>query len=70
MASPSSRPPLSNMQMELLKLYSAGVPDEYLTEIKEMIALFLLSKAREAAGKSWQENSYSDKTAEKWIKGE
>ncbi|MBC7775891.1 MAG: hypothetical protein H7246_10695 [Phycisphaerae bacterium] len=70
MASPSTRPPLSNMQMELLKLYSAGVPDEYLTEIKEMIARFLLSKAREAAGKSWQEKGYSDKTAEKWIKGE
>jgi hypothetical protein len=66
----STRPPLSNMQMELLKLYSAGVPDEYLAEIKEMIARFLLSKAREAAGKSWQEKDYSDKTVEKWIKGE
>jgi len=69
-SSPSTRPPLSNMQMELLKLYSAGVPDEYLTEIKEMIARFLLSKAREVAGKSWQEKDYSDKTAEEWIKGE
>lgn len=69
-ASPSTRPPLSNMQMELLKLYSAGVPDEYLTEIKEMIARFLLAKAREAAGESWQAKNYSDKTAEQWVKGE
>lgn len=41
------RPPLSNLQMELLKLYAAGVPDAYLEEIKEMIARYLLVKARE-----------------------
>ncbi len=57
------RPPFSNMQMELLKLYAAGVPDEYLDEIKEMIAQFLLKKAREEAGKIWEEKGYTDDTA-------
>ncbi|MCC7356879.1 MAG: hypothetical protein IT410_04710 [Candidatus Doudnabacteria bacterium] len=70
MSSPNVRPPLSNMQMELLKLYSAGVPDEYLVEIKEMIARFLLAKARDEAGKVWQEKNYSDETVGKWLKGE
>ncbi len=43
--------PLSNMQLELLKLYAAGVPDAYLPEIKNHIARFLLEKARaEAVG--------------------
>ena len=70
MAAPDVRPPLSNMQLELLKLYAAGVPEEYLAEIKEMIARFLLAKAREAAGKTWQEKNYSDETADKWLKGE
>lgn len=70
MSLPDARPPLSNMQLELLKLYSAGVPEEYLVEIKEMIARFLLSKAREEAGKSWQEKNYSDENVNKWIKGE
>ena len=69
MATPSTRPPLSNMQMELRKLYSAGVPEEDLTEIKEMISRFRMSKAREAAGKSWQEQNYSDKTLEQWSTG-
>lgn len=70
MSSLNVHPPLSNMQMELLKLYSAGVPDEYLAEIKEMIARFLLAKARDEAGKVWQEKNYSDETADKWLKGE
>ena len=69
MSSLNVSPPLSNMQMELLKLYSAGVPDEYLPEIKEMIARFLLTKARDEAGKVWQEKNYSDETADKWLKG-
>ncbi len=64
------RPPLSNMQMELLKLYAAGVPDAYLEEIKEMIARYLLSKAREEAGKIWLEKGYNTETSAGWVKGE
>lgn len=70
MSSRNVQPPLSNLQLELLKLYAAGVPDEYLAEIKEMIARFLLAKATQEAGKVWQEKNYSDATAEKWVKGD
>jgi hypothetical protein len=70
MLSHNINPPLSNMQMELLKLYAAGVPEPYLAEIKEMIARFLLAKAREEAGKSWKEKKYSDETVDQWVKGE
>lgn len=70
MSSLNVQPPLSNMQLELLKLYSAGVPEEYLVEIKELIARYLLSKAREEAGKAWQEKNYTDETMDKWLKGE
>jgi hypothetical protein len=64
------RAPFSNMQMELLKLYAAGVPDEYLAEIREIIARFLLEKARAEAGKVWDEKGYTEETARQWIKGE
>lgn len=70
MSSLNVHPPLSNLQLELLKLYAAGVPDEYLVEIKEMIARFLLAKARDEAGKVWQDKNYSDETTDKWLKGE
>ncbi len=62
--------PLSNMQLELLKLYAAGVPDAYLGEIKEIIARYLLAKAREEAGKVWQEKGYTQETAQQWVSGQ
>jgi hypothetical protein len=40
------QPPLSNVQMELLKLYAQGISDEHLSELKVVIATFLLQKAR------------------------
>lgn len=63
-------PPLSNLQVELLQLYANGVPDEYLAEIKEMIARFLLAKAREEAGKVWEGKGYNAETAENLVKGD
>ncbi|MCY7351004.1 MAG: hypothetical protein LH606_10085 [Cytophagaceae bacterium] len=47
--------PLSNVQLELLKLYGAGVKDEYLAELKDMMAHFLFEKSREQADAVWDE---------------
>ncbi|MBK9013360.1 MAG: hypothetical protein IPM82_04385 [Saprospiraceae bacterium] len=33
--------PLSNLQLELLKIYSAGVPDKYLDDLRILIARYL-----------------------------
>jgi hypothetical protein len=62
--------PLSNLQMELIKLYAAGVPDQYLADIKELIARYLLAKAKEEAGIVWLEKGYSSETIQQWLKGE
>ena len=62
--------PLSNVQLELLKVYASGVPDEWLVDIKEMIARYMLAKARDEADKVWIKKGYSDKTTEKWLKNE
>lgn len=69
MSNLSIKQPFSNVQMELLKLYAAGVQDQYLGEIKEMIARYLLAKAREEAGMIWQEKGYSAETVKEWLKG-
>jgi hypothetical protein len=53
-------PPLSNVQMELLKLYSTGIEDETLLELKRTIAKFFLDKMRSSADKIWDEKGYSD----------
>ncbi|CAN5196185.1 hypothetical protein BH09BAC4_BH09BAC4_46860 [soil metagenome] len=54
------QPPLSNVQMELLKLYSTGVPDEMLIELKKVMANFFLDKLRSQADKVWEEKGYTD----------
>lgn len=55
-------PPLTNIQAELIKLYSAQIPDEYLIELKNVLARFLFEKARDRADKIWDEKEYNEKT--------
>jgi hypothetical protein len=52
--------PLSNVQAELLKLFSAGIPENHLLELKKVMAKFLLDKARDKADAAWDENEYTD----------
>lgn len=47
----SHNPPLSNMQMELLKLYATNISDADLLEIKRYLARFFMNKAVEEADK-------------------
>jgi hypothetical protein len=60
--------PLSNLQMELLKLYSAGVSDDHLNEIKVLIAKYLFEKARERADAIWDNKNYSDEKINELLK--
>ncbi len=59
--------PLSNLQLELLKLYSTGISDEYLLELKDLIAQFLFEKARNQADQIWDEKGYSQTTIDQWL---
>ncbi|MFN8349382.1 MAG: hypothetical protein U0X91_30555 [Spirosomataceae bacterium] len=54
------QPPLSNIQVELLKVYAANIPDETLLEMKKVLAKFFLDKARQQTDSIWEENNYSD----------
>lgn len=54
------QPPLSNVQVELLKLFSTNVSNEDLVVIRKMIANYLLEKARDKADKIWGEKDYTD----------
>jgi hypothetical protein len=60
--------PLSNLQVEFLKLYSAGVADEHLEDIKILIARFLFAKARAKADKIWDEKKYTDEIINDLLK--
>jgi len=60
MANFSVHPPLSNVQAELLKLFSAEIPENHLLELKKVMAKFLLDKARDKADAAWDEKGYTD----------
>ncbi len=60
MANFSVHPPLSNIQAELLKLFSAEIPENHLLELKKVMAKFLLDKARDKADAAWDEKGYTD----------
>lgn len=61
---------LSNIQKEMLKLYSSDVKDEELEDIKKMIGFYFAQKATNEADKIWSEKNYSNDEMDKWLNEE
>jgi hypothetical protein len=57
---------LSNMQLELLKLYHINVSDEDLKEIKLLLAKYFADKASDEMDKLWEKNNWSNETMKDW----
>lgn len=56
---------LSNLQLELLKLFARNVSEKDLIEIKTLIAKYFAKKAMDSADKVWDEKGWTDKDAER-----
>ena len=56
MADPS---PLSNVQLELLKLYSTNLSEKDILELKDVLARFYAEKSIELADTVWQQKGYT-----------
>jgi hypothetical protein len=54
--------PLSNLQLELLKLYVRNVSQEDLLQIKYMLARYFAQKATDLADKVWVEKELDAET--------
>ncbi|MFN4256142.1 MAG: hypothetical protein ACK4Q5_14170 [Saprospiraceae bacterium] len=54
--------PFSNLQLELLKLFSNNLPDEDLLAIKALISRYLFEKAKNEADKIWEEKGWDSHT--------
>ena len=59
--------PLTNLQIELLKLFASDLPEKNLQDLKEMISDYLLDMAREEADKTWKQKGYTKKNANEWL---
>ena len=63
----SSKQPLSNLQQQILKLYSAELPDEKLKEVSNLIANYLLQQSRNEADSIWLNNKYGEQQLNNWL---
>ncbi|MFN7116843.1 MAG: hypothetical protein ACK4TA_08595 [Saprospiraceae bacterium] len=58
--------PMSNLQLELLKIYATNVSDEDLLAIKRMLAKFFMEKAIQRADEIWDERGYTNEQMQEW----
>lgn len=63
----AAKPPLTNLQLELLKLYAHQLPEEQLLEIKLLLGRYFAQKATDAMQKTWQEQQLSPEDMKKWA---
>ena len=58
---------LSNIQQELLKLYSSDIAEKDLLNIKRYLAKYFASKAIDEADQVWEQKGYNNKTMDQWL---
>ena len=66
----NAQPVMTNVQVELLKVFAMQLPDEQLRELRFLIGRFLMEKVNTSIDKSFKEHGYDETFYEKLIKGE
>jgi hypothetical protein len=59
--------PLSNVQVELLKLYSTDLDDRDIEELRDILAAFYADKATGKANAVWDEKGLTEADMKKWL---
>ena len=70
MSATQPSPPLTNIQLELLKLYAYDLKEEDMLELKKVLASFFAERIRNRTGKLWQERGYTQETMREWLNDE
>ena len=60
--------PLSNVQVELMKLFSTNLSDNELIELKNMLSAFYANKAIAQADAIWDKKSLNESDMVQWLK--
>jgi hypothetical protein len=58
---------LSNLQIELLKIYEDGVEEQDLLAIKKVLAQFFAEKATQRMDELWSERGWTADTMQEWL---
>ena len=62
--------PLTNLQIELLKLFDRNLSEEELLEIKVLLSNHFAARASDEVDKLWQEKEWNATTMNDWLKGD
>jgi hypothetical protein len=57
---------LTNLQIELIRLFSYQIPDNQIVEIKDLLAKYFAEVATREMDKLWDENQWNNDTMETW----
>ncbi len=57
---------LTNLQIELIKLFEYQVEDRQLLEIKDLLARYFADEATKAMDNLWQEKGWTNDTMREW----
>lgn len=57
---------LSNLQLELLKLFSTNLSEKQILEIKELLAQYFAEQIDRDMTTLWEENKWDEQTLEAW----
>ena len=63
----TSSTPLSNLQLELLKLFAHNVSEEQLLEIKLLLGQYFAQQATDAMEKVWKEKNLTSQDMATWV---
>ena len=58
--------PMSNLQLELLKIYATDIPERQLLDIKRMLAAYFAELIDRDMTSLWEEQGCDDSTIETW----
>jgi len=59
---------LSNIQLELLKIYSSNISDDQLLEIKSLLANYFAKKVTNGIDQLFEEKGWGHEKIEEWSK--
>jgi len=58
---------LSNLQLELLKVFSYQLDNKQLVDIKELLTKYFAKQATQEIDKLWDENNWDNETMTEWT---
>jgi hypothetical protein len=59
--------PLTNLQIELLKLYSMELSEEQLKDVQRLLANYFAKQTSDEMDRLWDEQGWNEETMEAWL---